>query len=455
MLTRRRLAIPVAAVVLSATVALPTLVPAQDADTAPEVGSLRLIGEQRLPNDLLVDDTLVGGLSGLDYDPETDSWIVLSDDRSDEAPARFYEAELTYDDTGFTSVELTSAVTLLQEDGEPFPNGEQGGNVPDPESIRFDPLSDDYVWTNEGSQELGIDPGVYVTAPDGTFVDQLPIDDVFAADTTSATGIRDNGAFEGLTFAIDGESYFVSTELPLFQDGPAPDGTAGGVHRITEYDREGTVLAQYAYESDAVPNAPEDALFATNGITEILAVSETTMLLLERGTVQQADETYVNNVRLYLVDLSAATDISGIDALDGADDTPATKTLIDEFDGSEFFVDNLETLAWGPDLESGNPSLVIGSDNNFNPTQVTQFLVFEVLPDGGTGATPAAGTPDATPEVEVGTGQEQDVDNATPVATPDVSATASATGEGTPEVEVGIGQDQDVDQVTPEASPSV
>ncbi|HEV2529454.1 MAG TPA: esterase-like activity of phytase family protein [Thermomicrobiales bacterium] len=455
MLNRRHLAIPVTAAMLSAVVALPAIVPAQDTPVERSVGTLSLIGEQQLANDLLVDDTLVGGLSGLDYDPETDSWIVLSDDRSDEAPARFYDATLTYDGTSFESVELTSAVTLLQEDGSPFPNSEAGGNVPDPESIRFDPESGNYFWTSEGSQELGIDPGVYITAPDGTFVAQQPIDDIFAANTAGETGIRDNGSFEGMTFSADGQSYFVSTEAPLFQDGPAPDGTAGGVHRITEYDRDGNVLAQYAYESDAVPNVPADALFSTNGITEILAVSDTTMLLLERGTVQQADETYVNNVRLYLVDLSGATDISGIDALVNADYTPAAKTLVEEFDGSNFTVDNLETLAWGPELESGNPSLVIGSDNNFNDSQVTQFLVFEVLPEG-TGATPGttpAGTPvSATPEVEIGTGQDQDIDQVTPEATPELDATPTT---GTPEVEVGTGQDQDIDQVTPEASPSV
>ena len=415
MLNRRQLAIPVAAAILSAAVAVPALVPAQDATTERSVGSLRLIGEQQLPNDLMVDDTLVGGLSGLDYDPESDRWIVLSDDRSDEAPARFYEASLTYDESAFEAADLTDAVTLLQEDGSPFPNGDTGGNVPDPESIRFDPESDNYFWTTEGSQVLGIDPGVSITTADGAFVAQQPIDEVFAADTAGETGIRDNGAFEGLTFSTDGQSYFVSTEAPLFQDGPAPDGTAGGVHRITEYDRDGTVLAQYAYESDAVPNVPEDALFSTNGITEILAVNETTMLLLERGTVQLADETYVNNVRLYLVDLSGGTDISGIDALDGADYTPVTRTLIEEFDGSDFTVDNLEMLAWGPQLENGNPSLVIGSDNNFNPTQVTQFLVFEVLP-ADTDATPDAGTP----EIEVGTGQEQDLDSMTPEASPSV-----------------------------------
>ncbi len=403
---------------------LPSALAAQDGAARESVGSVRLIGEQDLPNDLVVDDTLVGGLSGLDYDAASDSWIVLSDDRSDEAPARFYNATLTYDDTAFDRAELTAATTLLQEDGTPFPNADVGGNIPDPESIRIDPETGNYFWTSEGSQELGINPGVYVTEPDGTFVASQPVDEIFNADVNGETGIRSNGAFEGLTFSADGSSYFVSTESPLFQDGENATGDAGSVNRITQYDRDGGVLAQYAYEADAIPNVGEGALFSVNGITEILAVSDTTMLVLERGTVLAADETYSNNVRLYEIDLTGATDIAGIDALVGASYTPVSKRLVEGFDGSDFTVDNLETLAFGPDLASGNRSLVIGSDNNFSDTQITQFLVFEVLSgDAGTpvaGTPAAAGTPQGTPVVGVPTGQDQDEDNATPVSTPEV-----------------------------------
>ncbi len=417
-MTRRRLlATSLVATTLLGGQFLPSALAAQGDTALASVGSLRLIGEQDLPNDLMVDDTLVGGLSGLDYDAASDRWIVLSDDRSDEAPARFYDAALTYDDASFDSAELTAATTLLQEDGTPFPNADAGGNIPDPESIRIDPETGNYFWTSEGSQELGIDPGVYVTEPDGTFVASLGAADVFAADVNGATGIRDNGAFEGLSFSPDGSSYFVSTELPLFQDGEVPTADNGSVNRITQYDRDGNVLAQYAYEADAVPNVPDGALFTINGVTEILAVTDTTLLLLERGTVEAADESYSNNIRLYEIDLTGATDVSGIDALVAADYTPVSKRLVEEFDGSDFTVDNLETLAFGPDLANGNRSLVIGSDNNFSDTQITQFLAFEVLPGDASG-TPVAGTPEGTPVVEVGTGQDQDEDNAIPASTP-------------------------------------
>ena len=37
-------------------------------------------------------------------------------------------------------------------------------------------------------------------------------------------------------------------------------------------------------------------------------------------------------------------------------------------------------MAFGPDLPDGRRSLILLSDNNFAPTQFTQFLLFAVSP---------------------------------------------------------------------------
>ena len=37
--------------------------------------------------------------------------------------------------------------------------------------------------------------------------------------------------------------------------------------------------------------------------------------------------------------------------------------------------DNLEAMAFGPRLPDGRRSLILVSDNNFNPSQTTQFIV--------------------------------------------------------------------------------
>jgi hypothetical protein len=37
-------------------------------------------------------------------------------------------------------------------------------------------------------------------------------------------------------------------------------------------------------------------------------------------------------------------------------------------------------MAFGPRLPNGHATLVLASDDNFGKSQVTQFLLFEVLP---------------------------------------------------------------------------
>jgi len=43
---------------------------------------LRLIGQQILPRRAEFSATVVGGLSGIDYDAKTDSYFIISDDRT-------------------------------------------------------------------------------------------------------------------------------------------------------------------------------------------------------------------------------------------------------------------------------------------------------------------------------------------------------------------------------------
>ena len=47
---------------------------AAGAQSTSDIGGLRFIGAITLPNDTMVDGTLVGGLSGIDYDPAADLW---------------------------------------------------------------------------------------------------------------------------------------------------------------------------------------------------------------------------------------------------------------------------------------------------------------------------------------------------------------------------------------------
>jgi len=195
-------------------------------------------------------------------------------------------------------------------------------------------------------------------------------------------GPRNNLAYEGLAFAPDGRTLWVAMEGPLLQDGPPPTPAAGALARFTQYDRAGALLRQAAYPVDAVPAEPGPGRHAENGVSEILAVDAARLLVLERAAVQDAHGRYRNPIRLYEADLSAADDVAARPSLrDAPPPRPAAKRLVLDLDTLALpKVDNIEGMAWGPRLPNGHATLVLVSDDNFNPSQVTQLLAFEVLP---------------------------------------------------------------------------
>jgi hypothetical protein len=358
-----------------------TQVPLRAPDT---VSHLRLIGEQRLPWRATFDGTMVGGLSGIDYDGVHGDWVLISDDRSDHNPARYYRAQLRYDDKGFTSVAVTAVATLRQPDGSAYPSGKQaaaGAVVPDLEALRVDPHDGSIWYTSEGDVALGLPPFVRRAAPDGRFQFELPLPSLFNVDKDKRFGPRENQAFEGLSFAPDGKTLWVALEGPLYQDGPAPTVAAGAVNRITHFTRDGAVLGQYVYPLDPLPAAPGQGKNADNGISEMLAIGPTRLLALERAGIQNDAGVYHTYVRLHEIDTAGATDVSQLTTLAGAAYRPVRKRLVLDLNAISLpRVDNLEGMAFGPRLPNGHASLVLISDDNFSDKQVTQVLVFEVIP---------------------------------------------------------------------------
>lgn len=355
------------------------------------VGQLTLIGEQRIANDLKVEETPVGGLSGIDYNPRTHQWILISDDRSDNAPARFYTAKLRYDTKSFYGVELTGMTEFKQPDGTTFPNktdyaANPKGIVPDLESIRFDPNDNSIWYTSEGDRNLGFNPSIYQATLKGKYLSSLPIPNAFqmnsSADAASQQGFRNNLALEGSSFTPDGNYYFTSMEAALYQDGDISTVDAGSYSRITKYNRSGDIIAQYVYPIDAIPARPGAGKSADNGVSEMLAVNDHQFLILERSGVQADDGSYSNYIRIYEADIAQATNVNNVDSLKTGQFTPATKKLILNLNTLNLpKLDNVEGMAWGPKLQNGHDSLVLVSDNNFNASQVTQLLAFDVSPE--------------------------------------------------------------------------
>ncbi|MCG5212811.1 esterase-like activity of phytase family protein [Streptosporangium sp. KLBMP 9127] len=355
------------------------LQPATGAAAPREVRITRFLGEQRLPHRMQFEGTTVGGLSGIDRDPRTGTWYFISDDRWRYNPARFYTGRLDIDPrTGaFTGVRLTGATTLRRSDGTPYPGYGQPESA-DPETIRFDGQSRRLLWAHEGDRPDEGSPSIPVSGLFVRWVDEggrdlgeLPLPGNLTL-TGEDRGPRRNFGFEGL--AIAPRSVAAVVEGPRHEDGKPPTVRRGAPTRITVWDRGGQVRAQYAYQIDPLPAAPIPPTgHSDSGVSEILAIDDHRYLALERSWIEGVNY----KVKLYEIDLRGATNILSRNSLaTGGPYRSVGKRLVLDLGTVRQPVQNLESLAWGPRLATGECSVVIGSDDNFDSREVTQFLAF-------------------------------------------------------------------------------
>ena len=279
---------------------------------------------------------------------------------------------------------LSSVHFFTQPDGSRYPNLahaklERGDQVADIETIRVDPQDGSLWYGSEGNRKVGLHPFVRHADSGGHYLATLPTPAMFNV-SKEEVGSRNNMTFEALSFASDGKSLWLGMEAALYQDGPLATPDNGAVVRITRLDRAGKVLGQYAYPVEPVASRPGPGREADNGVSEILAVNDHQLLVVERAGVANADGVYTNHVRIYEMETEGATDVQALPALAGATYVPARKRLLLDLGKIGLArVDNIEGISWGPRLENGRRSLVLISDDNFNPLQVTQILAFEVL----------------------------------------------------------------------------
>lgn len=323
-------------------------------------------------------DVPFGGISGLDYDAESGRFLATSDDRSEKGPARFYELELPVDDAGKLGALAVTGMTVYTQDGTPFP-----AKGVDPESIRHVPGSTDVLVSSEGDASKVLAPFVSRFEADGSFVRDYPIPAAYIPNVEGSNGVRNNLAFEGLTYSVDGARITALTESALVQDGPTASVDEGSRSRAVVFDAEsGVVDAEYVFETDPTGGPYPDVvdptgytLKADRGATEILALDDTDYLVLERGLIPGRG----NTVQVYRASTTGATDVAGKAALDGSE-TPMTKTLLFDFEVTGENPDNVEGISWGPSLPDGTRTLMLSADDNFNAAggQHTRFHLLAV-----------------------------------------------------------------------------
>ena len=364
---------------------------AASASAASAGTTLRYIGQQILPTATFYGGTQVGGLSGIDFTGGTD-YVAISDDRSQVNDARFYSLKLDITPTSFNSVTFTGVTAFKDPSGNPYP-----ALSIDPESIRK--LSNgNYIYSSEGDTNRNINAFIRETQADGTYVRDYTIPASFQqTGPAGTTGIRNNLAFESLTLANGGATTYTATENALRQDGPASSFGVGSPSRILALNTAtGAPGAEFVYNVNPVanPTTPPGG-FSTNGLVELLDIGGGKLLALERSFVSgftTPTSNTGNSIQIYEIDINGATDVSGFASLAGQSFTPVSKTLLLDLDTLGIPLDNIEGITFGQTLSNGHRSLVVVSDNNFSPTQFTQFVAFEVgVPEPATWAMLIAG----------------------------------------------------------------
>lgn len=353
-------------------------------DEAAGLRITRFLGEQRLPHMMKYKGTTVGGLSGIDRDPRTGTWFMVSDDRWRYDPARFYYGRLDIDTaTGaFDGVRISGVSTLTRRDGSPYP-GYGKPESADPETIRYDQRTRRVLWGSEGDRpdethaDIAVsDLSIRWAGRDGRFRGSLPVP-ANLKQTGEERGPRRNFGFEALTFTPG--AIAAMAEGPRYEDGDPPTVEHGAVNRLTLWSRAGEVRAQYAYPVDRLPEAPRppDGT-ADSGVSEILSIDDHRYLALERTWLQGVGY----KVKLYEFDTRGASNVLNDDSLAdgerGARYRPVSKRLVADLGRYAAPVQNLESMGWGPRLRTGECTLVVGSDDNFSDEEVTQFLAFGV-----------------------------------------------------------------------------
>lgn len=249
--------------------------------------------------------------------------------------------------------------------------------------------------------------------------------------TTITSGRQDNRGFEGLTISPDGKKLYAVLQDPLVNEGSDGDadlldgeGRRSRNLRVVEYDiATGASARQFAYQLESlasinarIPGTANDfaatAQGRSIGLSSITAINDHQFLVIERdnrglGVDDPAGANPIGTKRVYLIDITGATDIAAI-SLDNTNALPAgvapvSKSATPYIDIQAAIAalghivpEKLEGLTIGPKLADGTYLILVGTDNDFSVTQTGTGTQLDVLISGNSITGPITGSQQIT-----------------------------------------------------------
>lgn len=334
---------------------------------------------------------LGGHGSGIAYTGRGNRYVMCAD-RGPADGATAYKCRLQFVDISVdrvgaewrVEVKLVSTVMLTDPSGRPLVGASwafEGGLRFDPEGVGMSVdgrvfVSDEYgpsilEFDHKGrasSCRIGVPEKFQINHPASSPSKEL---------ASNRKGRQPNRGMEGLTVSPDGRYVWGIMQSPLLQDGALDsEGNRAGVNvRMLGIDLRTGETREYVYVLDD----------PSYGISEILAVSESMFLVIERDGKAGSKARRKTVMR---IDTSGAADISHVESLPSRqlppEITPVKKHLFIDLLSAEYglsgdsFPEKIEGLAFGPDLPDGRGLLLVSSDNDFVASRPTVILAFGV-----------------------------------------------------------------------------
>ena len=338
------------------------------------ITEIDFIGSATFPTDFSFQKTPMGGFSGITYDAKKELYYTISDDRSEKAPARFYTLKIDLSKGSLTDggVVPVGVTTVLNESSQPFPTSSI-----DSEGITLTNKETLYI-SSEGDNSKQIKPFIKeFSTSSAKELTTLPIPNKFLPNQSGKQGIRENLGFESLTITPNQKYLFTATENALIQDGSEAKPKTSSPCRILQYN---LLTAQpekeFLYQTEPVTPFLNFSRRFSSGLTDLVALDN-------QGHFLSLERTFTGfgfSIALFQISLEGADDIHDIDSLltvDLKNIKPTEKKLLFDLRQLDVALDNIEGLTLGPKLPDGQ-SLILVSDNNFNPLQRTQILAFRL-----------------------------------------------------------------------------
>lgn len=308
-----------------------------------------------------------GSISGLAPDAATQQWVGVIDDRD--------HTRIAWLSVDYGSDGLSVAPVRMQE-------LRAGAGVPTAVATEADleaivALPDGtFVMSEEGHRVKDRsevwDPVLLHATRDGVVTDLIDFPRDYRLSIDGKTGVRDNKGFEALTITPSAH-LIAGLEGPLLQDGSV-SFERGAAGRLVEFSRDKSAYRptkQYRYMISPTPRVEgfdEVCSDGENGLVELLALSDTHLISMERACLVSPETKFVaNTIQLFAVELDGGEAQKRL-LLDFKDVQPRLSPALPR-------LENFEGMTFGP-IVNGMKTLLIVSDDNFRAEQKTSFLLF-------------------------------------------------------------------------------